>query len=97
VNDELGAHDAVRLGIAAALEPSRLPQQPHLFAEALDDGVDPRFFIRNRTLLGDLEAPVGTLAVDQGRGDAGNRIAQQRIKRRAIERIEAALKMNQRG
>ena len=30
VNDELGAHDAVRLGVAAALEAARLPQPAHL-------------------------------------------------------------------
>jgi len=48
----------------------------------------------DRPFLGDLEAFVGTLAVDQRRSHACNWITQERIEQRAIERIEAALQMH---
>ena len=78
VNDKLAADDAVGLGVPATLEAAGLPQQAHLFVEAPDDRLEPRLFIRDRPFLGEGESFVRALAVDQGRRQPRDRIAQAR-------------------
>ena len=94
MNDELAAHDAVGLGIAAALEAARLPQQTHLLFKALDDRVDPSFLVRNWPFLGELQPLVRPPPVDQGSDQLSYRIAQHRVERRTDERIEPAFQMD---
>jgi hypothetical protein len=96
VDDELGTNDTLRLGVASALESARLPEQAHLLLEAGDDRVDELLFAREELFLGEREFLVAALRVDQERDEAGDRIAQHGIERRADERIEATLEMNQR-
>ncbi len=96
VDDELGADDAVRLGVAAALEAARLPEQAHLLLEAGDDRVDELLFARKRLLLGERQLLVDALGVDQEGHEARDRIAQHGIEGRADERIDAALELHQR-
>ena len=96
VDDELGAHDAVRLGVAAALEAARLPEPAHLLLEAGDDRVDELLFVGQRLLLGELQAFVDALPVDQRGDEARERVAQHGIEGRAEEGIEAALDLDER-
>ena len=95
MHDELGAHHALRLGVAAALETAGLPQAAHLLLETRNDGVNERFFARQQLFFGDLQPFVGTLGVDQGRGQAREGLAQHRVKGRAQERVEAALQLDE--
>ena len=67
MHDEFAAHDAVRLGVPAALEPARLPQLLHLLREARDDRVEILFFVGQEFFLGDFQALVRPLQVDQRR------------------------------
>ena len=50
---ELGAHDAVRLGVAAALEVARLPEAAHLRGERVDDRLEVLLLVRLDALLGE--------------------------------------------
>src|ERR1035441_2721965 len=83
VNDKLPAYDAMRLRISPSLKPARLPEQSHLLFEARDDRVEVRLFIRQRLLLGDLQAFIRALPVDRGRDQARDRIAKHGIECRA--------------
>ena len=79
VDDELAAHDAVRLRVAAALEAAGLPEQPHLLVEARDDRVEIGLFVRDRLFLGDRQSFVRALPVDQRRRQPGDRIAKHGV------------------
>ena len=54
VHDEFAAHDPVGLGISAALESARFPEQTHLCLKARDDRIEELLFIREKLFLGDL-------------------------------------------
>ncbi len=95
MDDELSAHDAMRLGVAAALEPAGLPELAHLLLEGRDDRIDVGLFAGKRSFLGDLQAFIRAPQVDQRRGQARERIAQQGIERGTEEGIKPALQMHQ--
>jgi hypothetical protein len=96
VHDELCAQHALRLGVAAALEAARFPQLAHLLLEARDDRIDELLFVGQQLFFGELQALVQPLAVDQRRGQVGNRVAQQRVEGGPHEGIDAALQLHQR-
>ena len=62
-HDEFGAHNAMRLGVAAALIFAGPVVLPHVGGEGLDDGVEAFFFARQGSLLGELEALVSSAHV----------------------------------
>ena len=95
MHDELGAHDAVRLGVAAALEAARLPQPRHLRAERLDDRVDELLLPGQQALLGEPEVLPHAAAIDQRGDQAGNGVAQRRVERRPHPGVEAPLEVQE--
>ena len=95
VDDELRAHDAMGLGVAAALESARLPEPAHLRLEGVDDRLGHRFFVRLDPFLGELQSFVRALPVDQCGGQARDRIAQQRIEGRTHPGVDASLELQQ--
>ena len=96
VNDELPAHDAVRLGVSSSLEPAGSPKVAHLRLEARDDGFQVNLFIGYRLFLGDFQVLVGAPHVDQCRGQSRDGIAQHSVERRTEKRIESAFQMHER-
>ena len=96
VHRELAANDAVCLGVAAAPEPSRLPQQTHLLVEAGDDRVNPGVGVLRRALLRERQMLVPTAHVDQGGDQTFAEVAKERIERWPHERIEPPLEVQQR-
>ena len=89
----LGAHDAVRLGVAAALEGARPVGAPHVVAEARDDRVEAVLLVERDPLLGEPQALVRPPPVDQELQEGGRRLAQQPVEGGPEERLEAALDM----
>ena len=87
----LGAHDAVGLGVAAALRGAGAIGPSDVPAEAVDDGVEAVLLVGREALLGELQALVRAPAVDQILQEAGQRLAERPVEGRAEERLEAAL------
>ena len=95
MDDELAAHDAVRLCVAAALESSGFPQIAHLRLKARNDRSDMGFFVGDRFFLCNSQTFVRALAVDQPRGQPRERIAQNGVERRTEERVEPTFQMHE--
>ncbi len=79
MHDELRAHHAVRLGVAAALVFARAVMLAHVGAERLDDGVGGRLFVGQHALLGELEALVVAAQVHDPLRERRDRLAQEQV------------------
>ncbi|MGC2107990.1 MAG: hypothetical protein WA655_00645 [Candidatus Korobacteraceae bacterium] len=66
-----------------------------MILKAVDDGVNEGIFIRERPLFGDFQAFIVAREVDESCGQARNGISQQGVECGAIERVEAALQVDQ--
>ena len=88
---ELATDDAVRLRVAAALEPARLPERPQLRGELVDDRLEVLLLPGLRPLFGEPETVVAPLEVDERRCRSRQRLAQRLVERRPEERIDAPL------
>ena len=78
---ELGPHDAVGLGVAAALEVAGLPQAAELRGERVDDVLEVLLLVRLDALLGEREPVVAllpALPVDELRRQRRERAAEER-------------------
>ena len=90
-DDHLGAHDAVRLGVAAALEGAGPVGAPHVVAKARDDRIQAVLLVDRDPLLGEHQPLVRPPPVDQELQEGRHRLAQDAIERRTEERLQAAL------
>ncbi len=89
------AHDAMRLGVAAALVVARRPVPAHVFGHRVDDALQVLLFAGLQLLLGDADSLVASLEVDQILEERRDGLAQHGVERRAEERLEAAFDMQQ--
>ena len=94
-DDELGADDPVRLRVPAALEVAGVPEPLHLRRELVDDRLEALLLVRLDPLLGEPEALVLPLQVDQERRQRRERAAEELVEERPEERIEAALEVDE--
>ena len=92
-DDHLGAHDAMGLGVAAALESARPVGPPHVVAKARDDRVQAVLLVDRDPLLGEAQALVRAAPVDQELEERGQRLAEDAIEAPAEERLEPALEV----
>ena len=83
--------------LAAALKSAGFPESSHLRRKALDDGVEKFLLVRQRLFLGDFQSFIRAPAVDQGRDEFCDRIAQHRIECGSEKRINPAFQMHQSG
>lgn len=90
-DNKLRTHDAVRLGVAATLIFARPIGAAHVSRKGFDDLIETRRLVRQRALLGNLEALILPSAIHHPLNDRGDRLAQQRIEDRTDQKaLEAA-------
>ena len=95
-HDELGAHDRVGLGIAAAFEVARIPQSTHLGVEGGDDGLQVRFLVGLGALLGQRVALVAAALVDAIGDPVGQAVLEQGVEGGTEERVDPSLDAHER-
>ena len=94
-DDELGSHDAVRLGVASALDVTGVPELRHLCPERRDDVVEIRLLVRLCSLLRQPESVVLPLPVDESGHQRREPVSEEPVESGPKERIEAALDMDE--
>src|SRR6478672_1207896 len=95
VNNKLAVHDALSFGVPAALKSAGFPEPSHLRGKTFYDGVEKFFLVRQQLFLGDFQAFVLALFVNQGGNDARYWIAQRCVEYRPQPGIDSAFHLQE--
>ena len=94
-NSDRSPHNAVCLGIAAALVSSRFEMSTHLVGHEVDDLIQTLFFVRVDCLLCQLQILIFTPQVDQELNHPCSWLAKQPVQQRAKPGFQPAFDMHQ--